>query len=332
MLLIRKYDHRDTLKVHYEGRLVKRDEHSLTAKAEWTSPTVRLGYVTLDAGDIFVETFFDDRWYNIFKIKAGPQSPQPGLIKGWYANISRPARFLPNDVEWDDLALDVWMWPNGDMQVLDEHEFEAIKPDLTMLEQQQAVFALDEVKQVLQCEWRTYANDSIAKLLKQRQWTLGTAESCTGGLISDTLTDRSGCSDYFMGGIVSYSNGVKNEALGVNLNTLNTVGAVSQETAIEMARGVRRALQVDVGISATGIAGPGGGSDEKPVGLVYVGYSSPEADSVRKFVWPYDRRGNKRATADAALKMLMELLTTSASAVEPRPEPKPVETSSTRTI
>ncbi len=308
MLLIRKYDHRNTLKVHYEGRLVKRDEHSQTVHAEWTSPTVRLGYVTLDAGDIFIETFFDNRWYNIFKITAGPHSAQPGMVKGWYANVSRPARFLANDIEWDDLALDVWMWPNGKMQVMDEHEFEDIKPDLTEMEQRQSLIALDEVKDALREEWRIYANDTIAKLLKQRQWTLGTAESCTGGLISDTLTDRAGCSDYFLGAVVSYANAIKQGALGVSAETLNTVGAVSQEAALEMARGVRRSLQVDVGLSATGIAGPGGGSPDKPVGLVYVGYSSPESDTVRKFVWPHDRLGNKRATADAALKMLIELL------------------------
>ena len=319
MLLIRKYDHRNNLKVHYEGRLVKRDEHSLTANAEWTSPTVRLGYVTLDAGDIFIETFFDNRWYNIFKITAGPHSPQPGLVKGWYANITRPARFLPNDIEWDDLALDVWMWPNGSMQVMDEHEFEDIKPEISEMEKQQALFALDEVKQALREEWRAYANDTIAKLLKKRQWTLGAAESCTGGLISDTLTDRAGCSDYFLGAVVSYANSIKHGTLGVSAETLDTVGAVSAEAAIEMAQGVRRSLQVNVGVSATGIAGPGGGSTDKPVGLVYVGFSSPEADTVRKFVWPHDRLGNKRATADAALKMLIELLDSPVRAPEVTP-------------
>ena len=303
LMLIRKYDHLNTLKVHYEGRLVRRDEHSITANAEWTSPMARLGYVTLDAGDIFVETFYDNRWYNIFKITA-----PNGTVKGWYANVTRPTRILPNDIEWDDLALDVWMWPNGETQVMDEHEFEDIKPDLSAMEQQLALTAVDDVTQELKREWRAYANDEIARELAQRQWTIGTAESCTGGLIGDELTNRGGSSDYFLGGVISYSNAIKQNMLGVSAETLSSAGAVSEATAIQMARGVRQKLGVDVGISATGIAGPGGGSDEKPVGLVYIGFSSPMCEMAQKFVWPHNRIGNKRATADAALKLLIEKL------------------------
>jgi PncC family amidohydrolase len=303
LLLIRKYDHLNNLKVHYEGRLVKREAHSITANAEWTSPIARLGYVTLEAGDIFVETFYDNRWYNIFKITA-----PDGTVKGWYANVTRPSRILPNDIEWDDLALDVWMWPNSDTKLMDEHEFEEIKPDLSPIEQHQALAAVDDVKQELKREWRAFANDEIARALTKQQWTIGTAESCTGGLIGDELTNRAGSSDYFLGGVISYSNAIKQNALSVSADTLNSVGAVSEATAIEMARGVRNKLGVDVGISATGIAGPGGGSDEKPVGLVYIGFSSPKCELAQKFVWPHDRIGNKRATADAAMKLLMEKL------------------------
>ena len=307
LMLIRKYDHQNNLKVHYEGRLVRRDEHSITANAEWTSPMARLGYVTLDAGDIFIETFYDNRWYNIFKITSPTKK-----VKGWYANVTRPTRILATDVEWDDLALDVWMWPNGEMQVMDEHEFEDIKLDLSLMEQHQALTAVDEIKQELKREWRAYANDEIAAALMHHKWTIGTAESCTGGLIGDELTNRAGSSDYFLGGVISYSNAIKQNALGVSEDTLNSVGAVSEETALQMARGVRQKLGVDVGISATGIAGPGGGSEDKPVGLVYIGFSSPACEVAQKFVWPHDRIGNKRATADAAMKLLIEKLSREA--------------------
>jgi PncC family amidohydrolase len=200
------------------------------------------------------------------------------------------------------------MWPSGETKLMDEHEFEDIKPDLSPIEQHQALAAVDDVKQELKREWRAYANDEIARVLGQHAWTIGTAESCTGGLIGDELTNRAGSSDYFLGGVISYSNAIKQNLLGVRAETLSSVGAVSEETAIEMARGVRNRLGVDVGISATGVAGPGGGSAEKPVGLVYIGFSSPQCEMAQQCVWSHDRIGNKRATADAAMKLLMEKL------------------------
>lgn len=116
--------------------------------------------------------------------------------------------------------------------------------------------------------------DSVAAgLLLENNITIATAESCTGGLISEMLTDVPGISKVFMGGAVTYSNEAKMEYLGVKEQTLKAYGAVSRETAAEMAEGIRKRLKTDIGISVTGIAGPGGGTDEKPVGLVYVGLS-----------------------------------------------------------
>ena len=111
----------------------------------------------------------------------------------------------------------------------------------------------------------------IVNLLKENGLTLSVAESCTGGLISKSITDVSGCSSVFFGGVVSYDNSVKENVLGVKNATLRAYGAVSYETAKEMAQGVKNALNTDIGISTTGIAGPGGGSAEKPVGTVYIG-------------------------------------------------------------
>ena len=111
---------------------------------------------------------------------------------------------------------------------------------------------------------------SLIEKLRERKLTFGTAESCTGGLIAKSVTDVPGCSDVFFGGVVSYDNSVKTGVLGVEKATLASVGAVSADTAMQMALGAKSALGVDVSVATTGIAGPGGGSDEKPVGLVYI--------------------------------------------------------------
>ena len=106
--------------------------------------------------------------------------------------------------------------------------------------------------------------------LRQRGMTLAVAESCTGGLLSKRITDVPGCSDYYLGGVCSYANEVKMNLLGVKKETLDTLGAVSPEVAEQMAEGVAKALGADVGVGITGVAGPGGGTEEKPVGLVYI--------------------------------------------------------------
>ena len=109
--------------------------------------------------------------------------------------------------------------------------------------------------------------------LKDRGLTISCAESCTGGLVAKSITDVSGVSSVFFGGVVSYDNSVKENVLGVSHQTLESVGAVSYETACEMAKGVKNLMKTDIGISTTGIAGPGGGTPQKPVGTVYIGIS-----------------------------------------------------------
>lgn len=144
--------------------------------------------------------------------------------------------------------------------------------------------------------------------LRARRYRLAVAESCTGGLVGDLITNVPGSSDYFAGGILAYSNEAKKKLLDVKDETLKQYGAVSKQTALEMARGVRRQLCVDVGLSVTGIAGPGGGTPEKPVGLTWIGLSTPEGEWARQYVWQQDRLGNKRDSAEAALKLLLEFL------------------------
>ena len=119
----------------------------------------------------------------------------------------------------------------------------------------------------------------LVKELSSRRLTISTAESCTGGLIAKSITDISGASEVFWGGVVSYDNSVKENVLRVKHETLTSYGAVSAQTAREMAEGVRSLCKTDIGISTTGIAGPGGGTKEKPVGTVYVAIATKDGVS-----------------------------------------------------
>ncbi len=148
----------------------------------------------------------------------------------------------------------------------------------------------------------------IGRILKKRGLTLAVAESCTGGLLSNTLTNIPGSSDYFIGGVVAYSNDVKRSVLGVRAKTLRMFGAVSRQTAEEMAAGVKKRLKSDVSISITGIAGPGGGSRLKPVGTVFVAVSSGKEVMVRKFSFKGTRLSIKKKSSLGALSMLLKIV------------------------
>ena len=142
---------------------------------------------------------------------------------------------------------------------------------------------------------------AVADLLRSRGQTLATAESCTGGLIGKLLTDVAGSSEIYLGGVVSYANRVKAGLLDVSEQALGEFGAVSEAVAGEMARGCRERLGADWAVSTTGIAGPGGGSEEKPVGLVYIGLAGPGVDAVQRHVFPGDRETIRLRSALAAL-------------------------------
>jgi nicotinamide-nucleotide amidase len=151
----------------------------------------------------------------------------------------------------------------------------------------------------------------VLDLCRANGLTLATAESCTGGLVAERLTSIPGASDVFLGAVVAYANDVKEEELGVSRATLRRHGAVSAETAVEMARGIRERLGADVGLAVTGIAGPDGGTPEKPVGLVYVHAETPAASRGVDFSYPADRDSIRRRAAVAVLHLARRLLSQS---------------------
>jgi PncC family amidohydrolase len=154
----------------------------------------------------------------------------------------------------------------------------------------------------------------IARLIREYQaktgklLTIGTVESATGGRIADRITNVPGSSDYFKGSVVAYSNEVKIALPKVEKATLENYGAVSEQTALEMARGGRKLLNVDICISDTGIAGPAGAAPGKPLGLFFLGLAARNEGFTQKYIFPGDREENKRAAAEAALNMLKQYL------------------------
>ena len=150
--------------------------------------------------------------------------------------------------------------------------------------------------------------EAVYQLLKKYHLTVTTAESCTGGLLAGRLVNVPGISENFKEGYITYSNEAKERILGVSHNTLETYGAVSEETALEMASGCMQAAGADIGIGITGIAGPDGGTDQKPVGLVYIGCCYKEKSYVEKNLFAGDRREVRERTVERALMILRETI------------------------
>lgn len=148
----------------------------------------------------------------------------------------------------------------------------------------------------------------IAAAMRAHGWTLATAESCTGGLIAGACTDLAGSSDWFEGGIVSYGNAAKTRLLGVPAALIERHGAVSEPVARAMAEGARARLDVDLAVAVTGIAGPGGGSVDKPVGTVWLAWAGPQGVQARREQLAGDRAGVRLATVACALRGVLERL------------------------
>ena len=152
--------------------------------------------------------------------------------------------------------------------------------------------------------------EKLRDKLRDRKLTIAVAESCTGGLLGSRITDVAGSSEYFLGGVIAYQNEVKEALLRVPHDVIEAHGAVSAQTAEAMARGCRDLFKCDIAVSITGIAGPGGGSDEKPVGLTYIGLSTARGVISRRFLWDGNRTQNKEASVRAAMEMVLSALKT----------------------
>jgi nicotinamide-nucleotide amidase len=148
----------------------------------------------------------------------------------------------------------------------------------------------------------------IGSLLRERGSTLALAESCTGGLVSDRVTNVPGSSSYFHGGIVAYAYQAKVDLLGVSWSTLESHGAVSQAVVLEMAQGACNSLKSDIGVSISGIAGPDGGTESKPVGTVWIALVAADETRAREFHFTGEREQIKAASAEAALQLLLDYL------------------------
>jgi PncC family amidohydrolase len=163
-------------------------------------------------------------------------------------------------------------------------------------------FGINEVNVANQLEIQ------VGHLLQRRRWKLVVAESCTGGLLGSRITDVPGSSEYFPGGVIAYAYEAKVELLGVSWDTLNTKGAVSRETVVEMARGACQRLRGDIAVSVSGIAGPGGATPEKPVGTTWIGLVTGDMEKAELFHFSGDREANKRYAVEAALRLLLDYL------------------------
>lgn len=150
--------------------------------------------------------------------------------------------------------------------------------------------------------------DKLFDYLKQNNLTISTAESCTGGMIASAITDVSGSSSFFGTGVVTYSNEAKMKLIGVKKETIDAFGAVSEQTAKEMAEGVLKLGEADISVAVTGIAGPTGGTPEKPVGLVYIGVSGKHGTFVYKNIFSGDRDCVRKQTVDRAFELVYDYL------------------------
>ncbi len=212
------------------------------------------------------------------------------------------------DIDFDSLGVSVGFYP-----VFPENHIVLISRRKTLEEAQNNLQkAQDEVSArlhdyIFACEEKTL-EEVIADLLTKKKLTIAIAESCTGGLITNRLTNVSGSSDYLERGLVTYSNAAKISMLGVPAEIIEKHGAVSQQTALLMAEGVRKLAGTDLGLSSTGIAGPSGGSNEKPVGTVYLALSDSGRTICRHHTFRWDRQRNKDVFSEAALFLLKNYL------------------------
>jgi nicotinamide-nucleotide amidase len=259
--------------VPYEMKSLMRDHVLPRVKSEFKLPTIlHRTVLTMGMGESWLSERIDD-WADVL----------PSEIK--LAYLPSPGRVR--------LRLSAFGSDESKLSVMLEKEVDTLIKLIPEL-----VFGFD--------------NDTIqsvvGNLLRESGKTIATAESCTGGLIAHKLTSVSGSSDYFLGSIVSYANEVKMESLGVSEQNLIDFGAVSEEVVVQMAEGVKSRMKTDYAISVSGVAGPNGGTDEKPVGTVWTAIAGPLGVITKKHQFGHDRTRNIEISANAALNLLRKSL------------------------
>ncbi|RNC28985.1 MAG: putative competence-damage inducible protein [Candidatus Dichloromethanomonas elyunquensis] len=198
------------------------------------------------------------------------------------------------------------------LTLIDKHTYMDLRISVRDRDETAALTALGQTEKVIRQRLGNHIfgideethSQVVGGLLRQEKLTLATAESCSGGLLGGRITAEAGSSDYYLGGIVSYANSAKEGMLGVKTGSLMTFGAVSEEVAKEMADGARKVLSADLGLSITGIAGPGGGTEDKPVGLVYLALADAHGVRAERKLFSGNRESIRNMVVETALHML----------------------------
>jgi len=217
------------------------------------------------------------------------------MIEEWEDNLPEDMHlaYLPNPLTGVRLRLSIYGGIKEEQESRIKEQFEQLKPILGIN---------------LYSDHEDTLEGCIGRMLSEAGKTLSVAESCTGGLISSLLTSIPGSSEYYLGSVTSYANSVKSRVLGVPEDIISEYGAVSSECVAKMAEGVRKVTGSDYSVATSGIAGPGGGTDSKPVGLVWIGVSSPNGTETFSFKFRHDRKRNIERFAASALNILREKL------------------------
>lgn len=214
--------------------------------------------------------------------------------------------------ELEQKITDIMSQSSPFVTLLDKHTYMDLRVTIKTGDQEKAYTILNNTESIIRkrlgdsvfgVDDETHAQ-IVGNLLRKNKLTLATAESCSGGLLGGRLTEESGSSDYYLGGAVSYANSAKEILLGVNSDSLTEHGAVSEIVAKEMAEGAKMCLQADLGLSITGIAGPSGGTEEKPVGLVYIGLAHPQGVEFKKCQFVGTRESIRNMSVETALNMI----------------------------
>jgi len=227
-----------------------------------------------------------------------------------YVKVLKVFGFGESDLELE--LADLMSSASPFLTLLDKHTYMDLRITVRSSDREQALNILRQTEDTIRHKLgnKIFGADDethsqvTGRLLRQRKLTVATAESCSGGLLGGRMTDVAGSSDYYLGGVISYSNYAKEKLLGVNSSSLLNEGAVSEKVAGEMAEGVRRISGADLGLSTTGVAGPGGGTNEKPVGQVYIALAHAGGVSVKKLQLAGNRDSIRNMTVESALDLL----------------------------